>query len=77
MPEFYIIIARKIFSRFFGAGDGARPPFLPPPPSPTPMVTKVVSRNSEEAYLRHRRMRPRDRRRNLAGMDVGQRDLVR
>jgi len=36
MPEFYIIIARKIFSRFFFFwGGGARaPPSLSPSPTP-------------------------------------------
>ena len=36
MPEFYIIIARKIFFPIFFLGGGAR--VLPAPPSPTPMI---------------------------------------
>ena len=41
MPEVYIIIARKIFSRFFFFwGGGARVPQLP---SPTPMVQFTFS----------------------------------
>ena len=37
MVEFYIIIARKIFCRFFFGGGGV--PSLPP--SPTPMLFKI------------------------------------
>jgi len=35
MPEFYMTIARKMFSRFFWRGRARVPPA---PPSPTPMV---------------------------------------
>jgi len=38
MPEFYIKIARKFFSRILGGGGGTWPP---DPPSPTPMYSNL------------------------------------
>ena len=51
ISEFYMISARKIFSRFFFLGGGGRAPFSPP--SPTPMrkrVTKSYSSSGNYFY---------------------------